>query len=136
MKFTFILTVLTMIVNRSKGLALPQDKFRNLRAYTMCVSMSCHSSAPPPLPTALPHYYCKRIILWLSDQQSTRESGTPVKEIISKFKLCSQNLLPTFPITLSWAVGGGVCWWWESVRQKSFPWMLCFPPKLVRSVGA
>lgn len=121
MKFTFILTVLTMIVNRSKGLALPQDKFRNLRAYTMCVSMSCHSSAPPPLPTALPHYYCKRIILWLSDQQSTRESGTPVKEIISKFKLCSQNLLPTFPITLSWAVGGGGLLVVRIGETKEFP---------------
>lgn len=53
MKFTFILTVLTMIVNRSKGLALPQDKFRNLRAYKMCVSMSCLSSPPTPAPPLL-----------------------------------------------------------------------------------
>ena len=48
MKFTFILTVLNMIVNRSKELALAWDKFRHLRAYTKCVSMSC-PFPPSPL---------------------------------------------------------------------------------------
>lgn len=43
-----ILTVLTMIVNRSNGLALSRDKFRHLRTYTMCVSMNC-PFPPSPL---------------------------------------------------------------------------------------
>lgn len=42
----FILTVLTMIVNRSK--ALLRDKFGQLRTYTMCVSTNC-PFPPSPL---------------------------------------------------------------------------------------
>lgn len=120
MKFAFMLTVFNHDCKQKQRVGFITGNSKHLRANTnedwlkTFMSMSCSS---------LPHYYCIRILLWLSDQQSARNQQLHYKRSFGKF--LSQILLLT-RITLPWSE--------LRVRGKRLRWMLCFPPKLVITI--